>query len=196
MSLINAAAPYRRGDRREDRQDVRVPVVMPLVEVDVGKDGYLTVMLDREPYSADGALVRDDLKRVLNEIASDLGTAVRVEVREADRSAFTDIVTPERPKLAAVKPIRQAMTTIGEVAGGGFLAGEEVAVAVVVAHQVASTDGTARLHLPPALLEAHPGLLVFLGKKSGTVMVSASVDTGVDTGVGAGVGAGVEGGAA
>lgn len=192
MSLINTAAPYRRDDRRDDRQDVRVPVVMPLVEVDVDKDGYLTVMLDREPYSADGALTRDDLRRVLNEIAADLGTAVRVEVREADKSTFTDIVTPERPRLAAVKPIRQATTTIGEVAGDGFLAGEEVAVAVVVAHQVASTDGTARLRLPHALLEAHPGLVVFMGKKSGTVMVSASVDIGV----GAGVGAGVEGGAA
>lgn len=184
MSLINTAAPYRR----EDRQDVRVPVVMPLVEVDVDKDGYLTVMLDHEPYSADGALARDDLKRLLAEIAADLGTAIRVEVREADESTFTDIVTPERPKLAPVKPMREATTTIGEVSGGGFLAGEEVAVAVVVAHQIANTDGTARLRLPPALLEAHPGLVVLLGKKSGTVMVSASVDTGVD--------AGVEGGAA
>jgi hypothetical protein len=184
MSLINAAAPYRR----DDRQDVRVPVVMPLVEVDVDKDGYLTVRLDHEPYSDDGALTRDDLKWVLNEIAADLGTAVRVEVREADKSAFTDIVTPERPKLAGVKPMREATTTIGEVAGDGFLAGEEVAVAVVIAHQVASTDGTVRLRLPPALLEAHPGLVVFMGKKSGTVMVSASVDAGVD--------ARVEGGAA
>jgi hypothetical protein len=74
--------------------------------------------------------------------------------------------------------IRDKTTTIGEVSGGGFLAGEEVAVAVVVAHQVASTDGTARLRLPPALLEAHPGLLVFMGRKSGTVMVSAGVDGG------------------
>lgn len=178
MSLTNAAAPYRR----DDRQAVRVPVVMPLVEVDVDKDGYLTVALDHEPYSADGALTRDDLKRVLDEIAADLGTAVRVEVREADMSAFTDIVTPESPKLAAVKPMREATTRIGEVAGRGFLAGEEVAVAVVVAHQVASTDGTARLRLPPALLEAHPGLLVLMGRKSGTLMVSTSVSAGVEGG--------------
>ncbi|MGE0171076.1 MAG: hypothetical protein AB7P47_23930, partial [Nocardioides sp.] len=91
---------------------------------------------------------------------------------EADKSTFTDIVAPERPKLAMVKPMREATTSIGEVAGEGFLAGEEVVVAVVVAHQVASTDGTARLRLPPALLEAHPGLVVFMGKRSGTVMVS------------------------
>jgi len=178
MSMINAAAPYRR----DDRQAVRVPVVMPLVEVDVDEDGYLTITLDREPYSADGSLTRDDLKRVLDDIAADLGTAIRVEVREADRSTFTDIVTPERPKLAMVKPMREATTPIGVVAGEGFLAGEEVAVAVVVAHQVASTDGIARLRLPHALLEMHPGLVVFMGKKSGTVIVSASVDASVDGG--------------
>ena len=45
-------------------------------------------------------------------------------------------------------------------------------MAVVVAHQVASTDGTARLRLPPALLEAHPGLVVLMGKRSGAVAVS------------------------
>jgi hypothetical protein len=176
MSMINAAAPYRR----EDRQTMRVPVVMPLVEVDVDKEGFLTVTLDREPYSADGSLTRDDLKCVLDDIAADLGTAVRVEVREADRSTFTDIVTPEGPreqKVRLLQPVH-ATTSVGEVAGAGFMPNEEVAVAVVVAHQVASTDGTARLRLPPALLEAHPGLVVFMGKRSGTVMVSASVDGG------------------
>ena len=168
MSMINAAAPYRR----DDRQAVRVPIVMPLVEVTVDMKGYLTVTLDREPYSADGALTRGDLKRVLDDIAADLGTAVRVEVHEADKSSFTDIVTPAEPKLRMVMPIREATTVIGEVAGDGFLPNEEVAVAVVVGHQVASTDGIARLRLPPALLEAHPGLVVLMGRKSGTVLIS------------------------
>ncbi len=166
--MINTAAPYRR----DDRQTIRVPVVMPLVEVDVDTKGFVTVTLDREPYSAEGSLTRDDLKRVLDDIAADLGTAVRVEVREADKSTFTDIVTPERPKLRMVRPMREAATSAGELSGDGFLPNEEVAVAVVVAHQVASTDGTARLRLPPALLEAHPGLVVFMGQESGTVMVS------------------------
>lgn len=168
MSLINAATPYRR----DDRQTVRVPVVMPLVEVDVDDQGYLTVTLDREPYSADRSLTRNDLKRVLDDIAADLDTPVRVEVREADHSSFTDIVTPRRPRVQVVASARKATSSVGEVAGDGFLPNEEVAVAVVVAHQVASTDGTARLRLPPALIEAHPGLVVLMGKKSGTVMLS------------------------
>lgn len=183
--MINTAAPYRR----DDRQAVRVPVVMPLVEVTIDEEGYLTVTLDREPYSADGAWQRDDLKRVLDDIAADLGTPVRVEVREADGSTFTDIVTPDRPQLRVVEPapvekapsvIRAVISGVvgegpGEVSGGGFFPNEEVAIAVVVAHQVAGIDGTARLRLPPALLEAHPGLVVLMGKKSGTVMVSGGV---------------------
>lgn len=168
MSMINAAAPYRR----DDRSTMRVPVVMPLVEVTIDKEGFLTVLLDREPYSADGALQRDDLKQVLDDIAADLGTPIRVEVHEVDDSTFTDIVTPDRPKLRAVQPVRRVAASIGEVTGDGFRPNEDVAVAVVVAHQVASSDGTARLRLPPALLEAHPGLVILMGQKSGAVMVS------------------------
>ena len=114
----------------------------------------------------------DDLKQVLDDIAADLGTPIRVEVHEVDDSTFTDIVTPGRPKLRAVQPVRRVAASIGEVTGDGFLPNEDVAVAVVVAHQVASTDGTARLRLPPALLEAHPGLVILMGQKSGAVMVS------------------------
>lgn len=168
MSMINAAAPYRR----DDRSTMRVPVVMPLVEVTIDKEGFLSVLLDREPYSADGALQRDDLKQVLDDIAADLGTPIRVQVYEADTSTFTDIVTPDRSKLRAVKPVKQAAASIGVVTGDGFLPNEGVAVAVVVTHQIASVDGTARLRLPPALLEAHPGLVILMGQKSGTVMLS------------------------
>ena len=168
MSLINAAAPYRR----DDRQTVRVPVVMPLVEVNVDEQGYLSVTLDREPYSADRSLTRDDLKRVLDDIAGDLGTAVRVEVREADESTFTDIVTPGYRRLQVIPAgarghylgRRGGRRRVSAQRGGrgrrrGRASGRD-------------TDGTARLRLPPALLEAHPGLVVLLGKESGTVTIS------------------------
>lgn len=114
--MINTAAPYRR----DDRQAVRVPVVMPLVEVTIDEGGYLAVTLDREPYSADGARRRDDLKRVVDDITADLGTPVRVEVREADGSTFTDIVTPDRPQLRTVEsaPVRKAPSVVRGVVGG------------------------------------------------------------------------------
>jgi hypothetical protein len=168
MSMLNAAASYRR----EDRSALRVPVVMPLIDVRVDMEGLLTVTVDREPYSTVGALQRDDLKRVLDDIAADLGTPIRVEVQEADDSTFTDIVTPEPPNLRVLKPTQQPSTSVGEVAGEGFLPLEEVAIAVIVAHQSANSDGTARFRLPPALLEAQSVRVVLMGQKSGTVTVS------------------------
>jgi hypothetical protein len=184
MSMLNAAASYRREDRAAPRAAQRVPVVMPVVDVRVDVEGTLSVRLDREPYATDSLLHRDDLQGLLRDLATDLDTPIRVEVREADGSAFTDIVTPEsqdvrlpdppRPATAPVDetPSETVGQTIGGTAIGQFLPLEDVAVAVVVAHQTASKDGVADLRLPPALLEAHAGRLVLVGQQSGTIVVS------------------------
>lgn len=169
MSMLNTAAPYRRGDR----QLVRVPVVLPLVEVVVDERGYLTISLDREPYSADDVLTRDDLHRVIDDIAADLGTAVRVEVHEADGSTFTDIVTPTTRPVPDAPVTRTALASAFGICAEGFTAGEPVEVCLVVARQIADEDGTTHLRLPPALLEAHPQV-VLLGRASGVVALALS----------------------
>ena len=168
MSLLHAPTPYRR----DERASLRVPVLMPLVEVTVDEDGYLDVLLDKEPYAAPGALQREDLEKALADIAVDLGVPVRVEVHEADGVRFTDIVTPPTSPATPSVQIEPKRASIGDVSGNGFTPHEQVAVAVVVAHQVADHDGTARLRLPPALLEAHPGLVVLMGLTSGAVITS------------------------
>ena len=175
MSMLNAAASYRREDRAAPHVAQRVPVVMPLVDVRIDVEGTVAVNLDREPYATDTPLHREDLQRLLRRLATDLDTPIRVEVREADGSAFTDIVTPEPQDLRlpsghgpATAPPDQ---TTGETASGRFLPLEDVAVAVVIARQTASEDGLANLRLPPALLEAHAGRLVLVGQQSGTVVV-------------------------
>lgn len=167
MSMINAATPYRR----DDRSMARVPVVMPLVQVAVDEQGYLTVALDREPYSADGALQRDDLQPLLDSIATDLATPIRVEVREADGAVFTDYVLPARPKAEPAATTRKALASAFGISGGGFTAGEQVDVCVVVARQIADEDGAAQLRLPPALLAEHPEV-VLVGRTSGAVALS------------------------
>jgi hypothetical protein len=179
MSMLNAAASYRREDRPALRVSQRVPVVMPVVDVRVDAEGTLSVRLDREPYATDSLLHRDDLQRLLRELAADLDTPMRVEVREADGSAFTDIVTPEPhdvrtpdPRPATAPADETASEMAGETARGRFLPLEDVAVAVVVAHQTASEDGVADLRLPLVLLEAHAGRLVLLGQQSGAIVVS------------------------
>jgi hypothetical protein len=128
--MVNAAAPYRR----ENRHAVRVPIVLPSIEVTVDHAGDLTITLDRQPYSAPGDLQRGDLELVLNEIAADLGTPVRVQVHEADGSVFTDILTPPRatpdvddvatrtpdPTAAVPKtPVLVAPVPAGDVSGVG-----------------------------------------------------------------------------
>lgn len=175
MSMTSAAAPYRR----DDRSNLRVPVVMPLVEVTVHQEGDLTLLLDREPYSADGALRRDDLKRVLDEIAADLGTPLRVEVHEADDSTFIDIITPPRgipaptPESRTLRR-RSALASAFGISGEGFTAGEQVEVCIVVARQIADEDGTAHLRLPPAVLAEHPNV-VLVGRSSGAVALTSDV---------------------
>jgi hypothetical protein len=167
MSMLNAAAPYRR----DDRSTLRVPVVMPLVEVVINEDGILTVTLDREPYSADGVLRRDDLRRVLVGIANDLGTPIRVEVREADDSTFTDIIAPARRDVEPAPVARKVLASAFGISGDGFAAGEQVEVCVVVARQVAADDGSTQLRLPPALLASHPDV-VLVGRNSGVIALS------------------------
>lgn len=165
MSLLHTQAPSRR--------DVpRVPVLLPLVEVAISEEGCIEVLLEREPYAADRTLQRAGLRDVLADIAADLGTPVRVEVHETDGVTFTDIVTPRASAVPSEDLVEAAAVPVGEVSGAGFTPGEDVAVAVVVAHHVAGSDGTAQLRLPPALLAAHPGLVVLMGQTSGVVVVS------------------------
>ena len=167
MSMLNSAAPYRR----DDRSTLQVPVVMPLVEVVVDEEGLLTVTLDREPYSADGALRREDLRRTLTDITADLRTPIRVEVREADGTTFTDIITPKQRDTERAPAACRVLASAFGISGDGFTAGEEVEVCVVVARQVASDDGSTQLRLPPALLACHPDV-VLVGRISGAVALS------------------------
>lgn len=167
MSMLNTAAPYRR----DDRSTLRVPVVMPLVEVDVDENGLLTVTLDREPYSADGALQREDLRRTLTDIAADLRTPIRVEVCEADGATFTDIITPKHLDADPAPTARRVLASAFGISSDGFTAGEEVEVCIVVARQVAADDGSTQLRLPPALLASHPDV-VLVGRTSGAVALS------------------------
>ena len=112
-----------------------------------------------------GALHRNDLKSTLESIANDLGTPLRVEVHETDGSAFTDIVTPTRPPERTAPPKRPARKQSDKP----FLPDEEVSVAVVVARQRGDAGDAPRI--PPALLAAHRGDVVLVGRTSGAIRV-------------------------
>lgn len=147
---------------------MKIPVVLSIVHVDIDTDGTLTVSLDGRPYGDDRQLGRADLRGVIDEITTDIETAVRVEVRESDGTTYSDIATPPEPSAPAAdepSPIPRPYT----LAGAGFNPGEEVALAYVVARQPADSDGNASINLPPALMAATRGGLVLLGLTSQTV---------------------------
>jgi hypothetical protein len=156
-----------------------VPIVLPYVRVEVGSHGTLAVTVDREPYDMPrewARLGRRALPQILDAITSHRASPVRVEVTDGG-STFTDIVTASRrPTANPTPPPRPSVAApyafIGEVIGSGFAPEEQVAVAVVVAHQAADDHGVAHLRLPPAVLATRPGLVVLLGTTSGTLALS------------------------
>ena len=147
---------------------MKIPVVLSVVHVTVSEDGSISVDIDGSPYAAERTLGRAALRSVLDEITTELGIAVRVEVREADGATYADIAIPPEPPAPATKESRPETATPA-FAGAGFRPGEEVALAYVVSRQSADPDGNASINLPPALLSTARGGLVLLGLTSQTI---------------------------
>jgi hypothetical protein len=148
---------------------MRIPVVLSTVHVDIGDDGHLLVDVNGEPHDVDRTFVRADLRSVLDEITAELGTAVRVEIREADGTTYADIATP--PLVSDDRPPDggAAATPRPGLNGTGFRPGEEVAVAYVLCTQTAGSDGQTTVQLPPALLARRGHRMVLIGMTSAAV---------------------------
>ncbi|KRA30977.1 MULTISPECIES: hypothetical protein [unclassified Nocardioides] len=147
---------------------MKIPIVLSTVHVDIDAHGHLMIDIDGDPYAPDRTLCRSDLSTVLDEITTDRGTAVRVEVREHDATMYADIATP--PDLSAPADEEPSPPSPPPAfAGAGFHPGEEVALAYVVARQPADPDGHAIINLPPALLATARDGLLLLGLGSQTI---------------------------
>ncbi|MFE5291386.1 hypothetical protein ACFQ8T_04340 [Isoptericola sp. NPDC056618] len=114
-------------------------------------------------------------------VALDLGQAVHVIAVNPEGGMYTEICEaepippatgpePTAPSTSVPEPTSHAEFPLG-VVGRGFLPGEQVCVAVVVAARDADDDGRATLPLPAPLLERLPSAVVLLGRTSGTVVV-------------------------
>jgi len=174
MSLLNPATAYRRSTSRP-----RIPVVLPLVRVTVDVTGALSITVDDEPLSDASALTREELRPLLDRIATDRGSALRIEIREPDGKVFTDFHTPEATvaSVSTPKPVSHkrsgrderpiASVRAGALTGDRFQPGEEVVVAIVVHRATSNSDGTLDLQLPVALLDRTAGDVVLVGEQSG-----------------------------
>ncbi|MBS2938917.1 hypothetical protein KDN32_14345 [Nocardioides sp. J2M5] len=112
---------------------------------------------------------------MLDQLTTGLGSPIRVEVHEHDGTTYADIVTPRSDsqapgKAAGPAEVRPPSAAHAEgFSASGFAAGEELALAYVVARPHADDDGIASLHVPPALLAENRGALLLLGTSSGTI---------------------------
>ncbi len=165
------------GDSREHADHAVMPVALPHVVISVAQDGTMAVAVEGTPHLPESFAPpwqREDFARVLDQLTEQYRSPVRVEVREADGSVFTDIITPgkhRRPDPIPEVP-SSAVPALLALHGGEFVPGEDVAIAVVVAHSEAAPDGTVRALLAPDLLAGSPTReVVLLGRVSGALTV-------------------------
>jgi hypothetical protein len=176
-----------KGRRRmPERVADEAPVVVPHVIITVTGDGGLDVTVDGTPFPPPPDApkwTRSTLGRLLDAITNDRTVTVRIEVRETDGSVFTDLIQAHAPKQSEPPAPRLPKTRRNhtrrpgqvEVAYEGFVPGEDVMVALIVAHTDATGTGRARAlvdtsHLAD-LLDKGTGEVVLLGRVSGTLHV-------------------------
>lgn len=153
--------PGRR--RHTPGQDpAEAPVVLPHVVVTVTETGALNAIVDGTPFAplAEGtSWSRGQFGDLLDAITQNWAAPFRVEVRETDGTVFTDIIHAHRtpPKLSQAGPetrrgrrTKRPRRELIEVAADGFMPGEEIAVAVIVAHTYATGTGHAHVLVDPS----------------------------------------------
>jgi hypothetical protein len=147
--------------------------------MDIAANGTMTVTLDGQPHLPEPFAPpwrREDFAAILDQLTDQRSTPVRVEVHEADGTAFTDIITSgkrRRPE-SEVEPEPPAPAVAGFLLlhGEGFVPGEDVAVAVIITHSDAGPDGTARGLVTPDQLAASPTReVILLGRVSGSLTI-------------------------
>lgn len=166
---------YTRAGGEHAAEEPEVPVVLPHVVMQVADDGTMTVAVDGETHLPEPFAPpwrRDSFAAILDRLTDQRRSPVRVEVREADGTVFTDIITPSRrrPPEPPAKPAAPAPLPV--LYGDGFVSGEDVAIAVVIAHGDAAPDGTMRGLIEAAQLAASPTReVILLGRVSGAVTI-------------------------
>lgn len=159
---------------------------VPLLVLDVHEDGTLTATLDGrliEPPAGTRAWRRASFPEIIDHATQARAFPVRVTVHENDGTTFTDILPAAAPVRQAPEPgaepeagravkRRRGADPVEVDGGDGFIAGEDVAVALITAHTDASHDGRVRTLLDPAVIAAtRVREVVLVGRVSGTIAV-------------------------
>ncbi|MCA0437833.1 MAG: hypothetical protein LCH98_15355 [Actinobacteria bacterium] len=182
-----------RASRPEPEE---TPVVLPHAIITVTETGALDVTLDGTdvPSPQGEAWTRSTFGPLLDVLTRNRTVTVRIEVHESDGSMFTDVIrarrrtttTPADTTAATVadavgdpetrdKSKSRRRPDLVEVTGDGFVPGEDVAAAVILAHTDATSTGHARTLLDRgrlrSLLSDGVGEVMLFGRVSGTIHV-------------------------
>lgn len=138
-----------------------MPVVLPQVRITITAAGRMAATVDGKPFPAseEGRWTRSQFGALLDAVTEDRTRTVRIEVHETDGSTFTDIIRPARTHAQTPesdsntageltgtrqKKSKKQRSRLVEATGEGFIPGENITAALVVATTEASPDGTAR----------------------------------------------------
>lgn len=179
--------------RSPSQQSDETPVVLPHVLITVTDGGALDVTVDGTAFPPPAAAeewTRGTFGPLLDAVTKDRTIAVRIEVREVDGTVFTDLIRSRKPtppppsdddpaapgtRRARRAKQQEPSPVLVEVSGEGFVPGEDIAVAVIVAHTDATGTGAARALLDRRQLDAAlpegSGEVVLYGRISGTITV-------------------------
>ncbi|MGO1737025.1 MAG: hypothetical protein ACTHZ9_12000 [Leucobacter sp.] len=157
-------------------------VNLPLTVVTVNERGIMHISYDGRdfpPPTPDAPWIRARFGDLLDSISAHRTRTVRVEVHEFDGSVFTDIIHAVRKERTAVevgqpsamrrarhRPTHQLI----EIAGSGFIPGEDITVAVSVSTSEGSADGSARGLIDLNQLVDHRSEIMLIGRVSGVIV--------------------------
>ncbi|WP_448233134.1 hypothetical protein [Microbacterium lacticum] len=172
--------------KRSRAQAAPSPLLI-MVRMAVADDGTLTVTVDGAEYPPpefSPPWQRASYPALVEAIsAQHPGRTLRIDIIETDGRLISDFYTPPKPRPAPVPPIRDARRApapkadgepprLVQLVGSGFVPGEDVAVAVIVAHAEANPDGTSRAVLDARSVAGNPTReVVLLGRISGTIAI-------------------------
>ncbi|GAA2829401.1 hypothetical protein FB468_2783 [Leucobacter komagatae] len=175
---------------KRDRSKPAGPSVV-MVRIVVAEDGALTVTVDGAPFLPPEFCPpwrRGSFPAIVDAIREQTGCTIRVDVVETDGRTMTDFYTPRPrrtppPSEVAAQSVEQVpqsaepmpvVPRLVQFAGSGMVPGEDVAVAIVIAHTETGPDGIARALIDSRYLDHAPtGEVILLGRISATVCIGA-----------------------
>lgn len=185
-TLTRRRKPLSSGET-EAAPPIQVPPVLPIIVMTVQPDATLSVAVDGQQLDSPTFAPRwqrHSFAQVIGQVIEQRHSPVRVVINEQDGSVYTDIVTQPILGTLATEPGEEPAPVTAESSADisahllavhgdeGFIPGEQVAVAIIIRHTDAQSEGSARSLIEPGLLDLSPTREVILvGRMSGTCIV-------------------------